>query len=104
MSPQLGQGANLALVDAWVLADMPAPAASSPLAAYTAPPPRPRALLRAGRAGCSRPSSSPASASSPRRATCSPRPLGRVPFVRDQMLAALAGARTSPFSELDDLP
>ncbi len=92
MSPQLGQGANLALVDAWVLADCLRTHSDvdAALAAYSR---RRRAHLRfyawASRLLTPVFQSRLEVLAPPRDLLAAP--LGRVPFVRDQMLAALAG-------------
>ena len=101
MSPQLGQGANLALLDAWTLARSLDEHAGvhAALARYSA---RRRAHLRFY-----------AIASrwltplfqGDREALAAPRdgllhPAGRIPWLGRQMVGTLAGAKTGPFSAL----
>jgi 2-polyprenyl-6-methoxyphenol hydroxylase-like FAD-dependent oxidoreductase len=99
MSPQLGQGANLALMDAAVLADCLAaerddvPAA---LARYSATRRRHlRFYARASRALTPVFQSRGNVLSRPRDLLMGP--AGRVPWVRRQMLATLAGIKEGPF-------
>lgn len=105
MSPQLGQGANLALMDAAALAD--AVAAHAPTAAdvpaalerYSAAR---RAHLRfyalASRALTPLFQSRGNALSVPRDALMGP--AARIPWVRRQMLESLAGVKTGPFSAM----
>lgn len=108
MSPQLGQGANLALLDAWVLADS---LRDSPqdldraLGAYSA---RRAAHLRfyswASRLMTPVFQSHLGLLAGPRDLLAGP--MGRVRLIRDQMVGSLAGAKTGLWSGLDqrDLP
>lgn len=102
MSPQLGQGANLALVDAWVLSDCIRTAPDdlgAALAAYT----RRRAAhlrfyARSSRLLTPMFQSRPGVLAVPRDLLAAP--AGRIGVVRDQMVGALAGAKTGLRSEL----
>lgn len=107
MSPQLGQGVNLALLDALVLAQALSDHADLPaaLAAYSA---RRRAHLRyyawASRLLTPVFQSGLGALGPPRDHLM--RPLSRIPWIRRQFLASLAGAKTGLFGTLpeDALP
>jgi 2-polyprenyl-6-methoxyphenol hydroxylase-like FAD-dependent oxidoreductase len=101
MSPQLGQGANLALLDAWTLARCLDEHAGvhAALARYSA---RRRAHLRFYAIASRR--LTPLFQAD-HEALAAPRdlllvPAGRIPWLGHQMIATLAGAKTGPFSTL----
>ncbi len=101
MSPQLGQGANLALLDAWTLARSLDERSDvhAALARYSA---RRRAHLRFYAIASRR--LTPLFQAD-REALAAPRdlllaPAGKVPWLGRQMVTTLAGAKTGPFSTL----
>ena len=93
LSPQLGQGANLALMDAAALADAP------DLEAFERGPPRAGALLRLRRAGAEH-----RLPERLRRVRLAARPADgagvAAPWVRRRALEVLAGVATGPFGKL----
>jgi 2-polyprenyl-6-methoxyphenol hydroxylase-like FAD-dependent oxidoreductase len=100
MSPQLGQGANLALMDASALADALAAERDVPsaLARYSAVRRRHlRFYARASRALTPVFQSRGNVLSKPRDLLMGP--AARIPWVRRQMLATLAGVKEGPFRE-----
>jgi len=104
-SPQLGQGANLALVDAWVLARAVAsePDVASALGRYERlRRPHLRYYQWASRWLTPVFQSSLFPVAWPRDLLMAP--VCRAPFFRDLMLTTLAGVRTGPFSTLAESP
>lgn len=104
MSPQLGQGANLALLDAWVLAGCVREHTElgTALAAYTAARARHLRFYSWASRLLTPVFQSRLGILAPPRDLLA-EPAARIPWVRDQMVGSLAGVKTGPWSELEPL-